>query len=70
MLNQCLGGIDTIKKHELQLFERGLLRLEPAADLAVLDLEKSLLSLGSLKDLSKGIFYLLAVPSDEGLITR
>jgi len=68
VLNQCQPGMEVLSRHESDLFERGLLKLEPAQDLTLIELEQTLLTLGSLKDLTKGIFYFLALPTEDGSV--
>lgn len=59
-----------LRQHEEDLFNRNILQLEPDQDFNLIYLEQTLLSLGSLKDVTKGVFYSLAFPSKDGFIVR
>ena len=64
-LNKCMSGIEEIQKHEVSLLDHSLLRVDPLPDWSLLELETTLLHLGGLKDVSKGVFYALAIPAAE-----
>ena len=61
LLNRCQEGIQEVQKHEVGLFDASLL----GEDWSLLSLENTLLNLGSLKEVSKGVFYCLAIPPQE-----
>ena len=64
-LNQCVKGMDAVMKHEGELFARGLLPDNSSEGWPLLELEQTLFTLGSHKDLTKGVFYCLAIPANE-----
>ena len=68
VLNNCLGGVKEVLHHEHDLFERGILQENTPNGWALLELEQILLTLGCYKDLTKGVFYMLALPGTEGSI--
>ena len=64
VLEQCEAGMNALHEHENTLFEKSLLSFSPS-DWSLLDMEQSLFHLGAVKDLTKGVFYCLAVPSQQ-----
>lgn len=71
-LRKCTRGMDFVRDHQLSLFTRGLLTLQPAlsnnptepGNWELLKLEQTLLKLSA--DCSRGVLYWLAVPNLEG----
>ena len=68
VLNQCNNGVDFLLQHEISLLDSGIIRVDSPANWSLFEMEQTLLTLGSVKDLTSGVFYCLAIPTDEGLV--
>ena len=64
VLNHCGAGINHIQEYEASLFEKNI--ITPPNNYGLFELEQTLLSLGSAKDATLGVFYFMALPADNG----
>ena len=65
MINKCSSGMNALLKYEADIFSKGILQ-DSTDGWTLFDLEQTLLTLGSHKNLTKGVFYCLALPATEG----
>ena len=70
VLNQCSSGMDSLLKHEAQLFNTGILQESAEEGWKLLELEQTLLTLGSYKDMTKAVFYCLVLPGHDCTVVR